>query len=116
MTGFKIYAVRVTPAAKADLRAVHLRLRRYGSDADADSFLDELLDRAKSLREFPNRGSITSEMEALGHTEFRQILFGRYRIIYTVEDSEVAILMIVDGRRDMAKLLRDRLVRGEPPA
>ena len=47
---------------------------------------------------------------ALGIRDYRQVLFGPYRLIYRVIGTSVYIYLIVDGRRDMQSLLARRLL------
>jgi toxin ParE1/3/4 len=46
----------------------------------------------------------------LGIREFREVFFKPYRIIYSIRDSNVYILIIVDGRRDLQALLQRRVL------
>lgn len=46
----------------------------------------------------------------LGIREYREVFFKPYRIIYRVIGTNVYVLLIADGRRDMRTLLQRRLV------
>jgi toxin ParE1/3/4 len=65
---------------------------------------------AESLATFPERGSHTKELLALGIREYRQSFFKPYRVIYRVIGKQVIIYVIADGRRDMQSLLLRRLL------
>ena len=43
--------------------------------------------------------------------EYREVFFTPYRIIYRVAGSDVHVLVIADGRRDMRALLERRLLQ-----
>lgn len=108
--------VDLSPAASADLLEIasYIAARR-GRDA-GDAFLDQVIEHVAMLERFPLRGSMPRELADHGIAGFRQINWGKYRIVYAVPDGRVVILLIADGRRDMAALLRARLLTSGDPA
>ena len=64
-----------------------------------------------SLSEHPRRGSYPKELLDIGIREYREVFFKPYRIIYRVIASNVYVLLIADGRRDMQTLLQRRLLQ-----
>jgi len=68
-----------------------------------------IFERASELKRFPERGKIVPELEQQGIIKYRQIVEGNYRIIFTVRKNEVNILIIVDSRRDLEKVLMIKL-------
>jgi len=61
------------------------------------------------LKDFPEKGKIVPELEQQGIIKYRQILEGNYRIIYSIKKFEVNILIIVDSRRELEKILMLKL-------
>ena len=106
----KRFTVKITQAAEDDLDEIWNYLVRNASRAVAESFLESLLEKAATLRQFPQRGSIPEELAAWGMSEFRQILWRNYRLIYQIEGSTVFVTVITDGRRDVRALLERRLL------
>ncbi|MBA3017875.1 MAG: type II toxin-antitoxin system RelE/ParE family toxin, partial [Desulfobacteraceae bacterium] len=45
-----------------------------------------------------------------GIRDYREIFFKPYRIIYRIDNENVYVYLIVDGRRDMQTLLQRRLL------
>ncbi|SFP89016.1 type II toxin-antitoxin system RelE/ParE family toxin [Sphingomonas rubra] len=105
------FSVDVSRAAEADLAAIVDYLTDARGADDAAAFVTAMLDRVATLAQFPLRGAIPRELEEAGETDFRQLLFGRFRLFYEVDGSKVTLVLVADGRRDIAALLRDRLVR-----
>jgi toxin ParE1/3/4 len=105
------FAVELTQGAEDDLEAIHAWLAEDRSPDDADALLDRLLEAVGTLERFPQRGSVPQELQALGITEFRQLLLTPYRLIYRVAGDTVYVFVIVDGRRDMQALLERRLLQ-----
>ncbi|MDH3209613.1 MAG: type II toxin-antitoxin system RelE/ParE family toxin [Burkholderiaceae bacterium] len=104
------YEVLLTEGAEQDLESIYDYLAQSDSIAKADHVLDRLLEVAKSLATFPERGSYPTELIALGIRDYRQTSFKPYRVIYRVLAKKVYIVLIADGRRDMQSLLARRLL------
>lgn len=109
------YAVEISAGAEADLDEIIAFVAENDSPGQAAALLDRLLSTAATLAMAPQRGSIPRELLALGIRGFRQTMFKPYRLIYTIGDAPkatVTIIVIADGRRDLATLLQRRLLRG----
>lgn len=73
--------------------------------------MKRLRDRAESLWSFPERGRIVPELGDLGLRNWRELLVKPHRIIYKLSEHRVIVEVVLDGRRDAASLLADRLLR-----
>ena len=63
-----------------------------------------------SLTHFPFRGRVIPEMKTLGMTDYRELIYQRWRIMYTIEDQNVYLLLIIDSRQDMQEQLVHRII------
>lgn len=104
------FEVLLTHGAERDLEAIHDYISEFDCVANANYVLDGLMDAAKRLAMFPERGSYPKELVGLGIKEYRQTFFKPYRVIYRVTSRQVIIYLIVDGRRDMQSVLGRRLL------
>jgi toxin ParE1/3/4 len=111
--------VRLTAGAERDLSGIYRRrLSQRGTDGEdgADAMLDRIVAAIETLTDWPARGPIPSELEALGIHAYRQLPLPPFRIIYLPEDKDaeplVTVMIIADARRDFRTLLEERLVRG----
>lgn len=104
------YEVLLTEGAEQDLEALYDYIAVFDSVAKANQLLDRLMEVVRGLAQFPERGSHPKELVALGIKDYRQTIFMPYRVIYRVLGSQVVILLIVDGRRDMQSVLARRLL------
>lgn len=105
--------IQLAAQAEGDLQAIYNhRLKQRGADGTegADALLDTLYDAIASLAEFPLRGPIPPELDALGIADWRQVSVWPYRIIYTLEGELLTIAVVADSRRDFASLLERRLL------
>lgn len=64
-----------------------------------------------SLDELPERGRTPKELRALGVSEYRELHYKPYRVVYRILDERVIVYCVLDGRRDMQSLLQRRLLR-----
>ena len=71
------------------------------SPQSARQVLDAAIEAADSLAEFSNRGRLVPE---IGSQSVRELFVFKYRLIYEVHDSEVAIIAFLHGARDFTKI------------
>ena len=105
-----LFAVLLTNDAARDLEELYDYIARHDAPQKADYVLEQVEKAFSTLSEFPERGAYPKELAALGIREYREIFFKPYRIIYRVIDTNLYVLLIVDGRRDMQTLLQRRLL------
>jgi toxin ParE1/3/4 len=94
--------LRIAPQAEADLDSIwHYIATESASLETADRFLDSLTSRFFLLAGHPYLGR-SREREFGSAT--RSLAVSEYVIIYTLEDSALAILRVVHGRRDLESI------------
>jgi len=103
------YKVRLTRSVLNDLYAISDYYLKQVSDNIALDILTNIQSAMQSLDRLPERGSIPVELIDMGINRYRQIITSVYRIIYRVEGNNVYIIMVIDGRRDVATALLRRL-------
>lgn len=105
------YRVRLLDDAERDLEKLVDYVATHDSAEEALRLLDRLEEKCDSLSTHANRGHVPPELRKIGVSEYREIHFKPYRIIYRVEKREVYVYAVVDGRRDLRDLLQRRLLR-----
>lgn len=106
--------VSITAEAEGDLQAIYNhRLAQRGAQGQdgADALLDRLYEAMANLADYPLRGPVPPELEAIGMADWRQVSVPPYRIIYTVSAEQITVAVVADGRRDFASLLERRLLQ-----
>lgn len=58
--------------------------------------IERIVERARSLREFPQLGRRVPELPA---SNLRELIEGNYRIVYRQRDQLIEIVTVFDGRR-----------------
>jgi toxin ParE1/3/4 len=107
----KHYRVRLAADAEQDLIDIYRYIALHDSVENADYVLDQLESLCSRLTELPERGHIPPELDRIGVTNYREINFKPYRVIYEVIRQDVFIHCVLDSRRDITSLLERRLIR-----
>ena len=107
----KHYRVRLTEEAEQDLIDIYRYIAFHDSVENGGYVLDKLESLCSDLAELPARGNVPPELDRIGVTNYREVRFKPYRVIYEVIGQDVFVHCVLDGRRDMLSLLERRLVR-----
>lgn len=107
----KKYQVSLITDAEQDLLEIYDYVARTDLVGKAEKLLDKLEELCIDLERFPERGHIPPELDRVAVTVYREIHFKPYRVIYRIENMNVYIHAVLDGRRDLEQLLLQRLLR-----
>ena len=104
------FTVRLTDDAARDLAEIVDYIAGHGGGAQARHVLDRIAEVLGRLASSPQRGAYPKELLAVGIKEYRETFFKPYRLIHRIEEEEVFVLIIAEGRRDFRALLERRLL------
>jgi plasmid stabilization system protein ParE len=100
----KRYQVIIAERA-GEMLVQHTRFLAQVSSQAADKLRIDIIEAAKSLQEFPERGSWLVD-PALPANEYRKLLVDkRYLLIYKIKDDKVYIDYMVDCRQEYSWLI-----------
>jgi len=105
------YQVVLSEEAEKDLKDIATYVAKYDSPEKALKLLDNLEETCARLEKYPERGHVPKELERLSVIQYLEIFFKPYRIIYEIDQRDVYVHCIIDGRRDIESVLRQRLLR-----
>lgn len=105
------YSIFILEDAERDILDIYRYLLINESKNRADKFFDSIYKKIISLRTQPERGHCPKELRLLGIFEYFEIVLKPYRIIYRIINKKVFVYCVLDGRRDLQKLLQERLLR-----
>lgn len=77
---------------------------------NAKNMYHAIKEKCQDLDYFPLRGHVVPELQAFGFTEYRELIYKRWRIIYSIEKENVYLLLIIDSKQDMQELLIKRIM------
>lgn len=105
------FKVNIVSTAEEDLFEIYKYVFFNDSEEKAEKLYSKLYEKCSSLQQYPNRGHVPPELSLLGINDFLEIIYKPYRIIYQVVEKVVFVHSVLDGRRDLHKLLQERLIR-----
>jgi plasmid stabilization system protein ParE len=76
---------------------------------NAEKAIARLDAQARALQSLPERGRVVPELRRIGVLSYREVISRPWRIIYTITGGQVWIMAVLDGRRELAALLFERL-------
>ena len=97
--------------AEEDLLDIYEYVYLNDSEDNAEKLFNNLYRKCLTLQAFPKRGRILPELKLLEIENFLEIFYKPYRIVYQIIQDEVFMHCILDGRREIQKLLQERLLR-----
>jgi toxin ParE1/3/4 len=102
------YAVRWTPEAEADAATI---VEYFDDPINAEKVIVQFGTTADSLQTLPERGRVVPELRKIGVLAYLEVFHKPWRMVYKIQGHEVWIMAVLDGRRDLADLLFERLAR-----
>ncbi len=102
------FEVILSRFAENDLKEIIAYFFEINPEYTRDLY-NKIKQKILELKVFPSRGKIVPELEKQGIIKYRQILVGNYRIIYTIKNNSVNILIIIDSRRNLEEILLNKL-------
>lgn len=105
------YKVLIIAEAEEDIFEIYNYVATFDAIGKAEKLFANLKETIESLDHQPNRGHVPPELERINVDDFLEIHFKPYRIIYQVEDDNVFVHCVLDGRRDLHEILQKRLLR-----
>jgi len=93
----KAFKVFITQNAQDDLRHIFSYIAE-DNVSNAKVFVSELEEKINSLSTMPERASHIPENIFFG-TDYRQLIHGKYRVIYRIDKSDIYILRVVHGSK-----------------
>lgn len=108
----QVWKVVATRLADKDILGIIAFIGEREGPEVAEAILEKLIQARDSLSKLPDRGRIPPEMKRISVLSYREIQAVPYRIVYQVNKAAhtVYIHMVADGRRNMAALLKERLL------
>ena len=105
------YKVLIDPQAKQDLKDIFIYVATNDSITAADKLLESLEKTCSRLEALPDRGHVPPELKLTGIKRYLEVHYKPYRIIYEIDNNQVYIHSVLDGRRNIQELLSERLLR-----
>jgi addiction module RelE/StbE family toxin len=103
------YQVFWTQTAQQDLKKI-VEYISADSSIQAKKVYLLLRQKAYNLQEMPLQGRYVPELSYHNIMTYRELIVTPWRIIYKIEQSNVWVLAVIDGRRNVEDILLDRFM------
>lgn len=104
------YQVKWAAVAQSDLKQI-IDYIALESPANALQIIGKIKHKASGLYTLPDRGRILPELKEQGIHIYREIIVPPWRIIYRISDTTVAVLSVIDSRRNVEDILLNRFIK-----
>ena len=108
----KNFEVIWTKSAEFDLETI-IEYIKIDSVESARKVFFALKQECNNLYYFPERKRIVPELQQIGISKYREVIYQRWRIIYKIENMKVYILLVVDSSRNLEDILFQRLIKSD---
>ncbi|OHD56930.1 MAG: plasmid stabilization protein [Spirochaetes bacterium GWF1_51_8] len=98
-----------TESAQNDLIRI-IKYIEYDGKEIAKNIYRKIKSKVVSLKDMPLQGRVLPELGQYGIDDYRELIENPWRIIYKTGDHNIYIIAVIDGRRDMEDLLRERTI------
>ena len=71
----------------------------------------KIKEAAQNLCLFPDHGRITPELSLQNIYKYRELIITPWRVMYKIENKNVYVLAVIDGRRNIEDILLNRQLR-----
>lgn len=105
----KQYEVVLSQLAEIDINEIVSYYLQKNRDVALELY-KRIKNRILELDNLPNKGRIVPELDKNGIHEFRELIEGNYRIIYSIHEMRVHILAVVDSRRNLDDILINKVI------
>ncbi|MBN1498809.1 MAG: type II toxin-antitoxin system RelE/ParE family toxin [Spirochaetes bacterium] len=104
------FDVAWTKSAANDLEEI-IEYISNDSVESALNILTEIKEKTDKLCSFPERGRIVPELKLHNITNYREIIYSVWKLIYRIENDNVYVMTVIEGRRNIEDVLLNRLLR-----
>ncbi|HPQ55339.1 MAG TPA: type II toxin-antitoxin system RelE/ParE family toxin [Spirochaetota bacterium] len=106
------YRISWTRYAQQSLNEILDYIIEHDGKIIAHKIYQKIRDKTSLLKVSPLQGREVKELKSL-KKKYREIIITPWRIIYTVENEVVNVLLIIDGRRDLEELLYEMIINSD---
>ena len=106
----KDYIVYWTKSAKKDLREI-IDYIANDNKKNALDILNRITQKASELKQMPFHCRILPELQDLNIETYRELIINPWRTVFKVNNTEVNVIAVLDGRRNIEDILWEKIFR-----
>ena len=105
----KTYSIKWSKDASEELKCLIKYLVGKSGTASAGKIYDKLISKVDDLKNYPYKGRYVPELEKLGIVSIHELIVYPWRIFYRIDENNVFIISIIDGRRNIEEILFSKM-------
>lgn len=99
-------------ASKDFIETITYIKEKSGKDI-ATKIYQKIILKIEQLENFPESGRLVPELSNIGVLSIREIIEKPWRIFYRITSSEIQIISLIDGRRNIQEILYNKVIDGK---
>jgi len=105
------FEVLVSSAANKDLQVISDFYILTATDSIAEKLITRIETGFEALAQFPERGNSVYELVFIGVIQYKQLLAKPFRLIYSINNQQVRVHMVLHQKQSIQKALIQRNLR-----
>lgn len=99
--------------AKEDLLDIITYIKENTGSNTARVIYNKIQSKIEKIAQFPEGFRVVPELKEIGVNEIKELIESPWRIFYKTTESEIKILTIIDGRRNIEDILYKKMLEGK---
>jgi len=99
--------------ARSDLVEIVSYIKENSGTKIAKQIYDRIQDKVTKAADYPDGHRVVPELQEIGVFEIREIIESPWRIFFRASSTEVRIISVIDGRRNVEEILYKKMMEGK---
>ncbi len=99
--------------ASDDLIDVITLIRDKSGKKIANEIYQRIISHVEKIEILPKGGRVVPELLTIGVIDIREIIESPWRIFYRIDEEEIQIISLIDGRRNIEEILYKKVIDGK---
>ena len=99
--------------AREDLAEIITYIKEHSGPRFSREILDRLKGKVVKTSGFPEGYRVVPELNEIGVSDIREIIESPWRILFRASTSEIRIISVIDGRRNIEEILYRKMMEGK---
>mgnify|MGYP000849914591 FL=1 len=99
--------------ASDDLIDIVTYIKEKSGKNIATEIYQRIITHVEKIDIFPEGGRVVPELISIGVLDIREIIENPWRVFYRITSTEVQIISVIDGRRNIEEILYKKVIDGK---
>ena len=99
--------------ANDDLIDIVTYIKEKSGKNVATEIYERIINHVEKIEIFPEAGRVIPELMSIGVIDIREIIETPWRIFYRITSTDIQIISVIDGRRNVEELLYKKVIDGK---